>query len=227
MLARGTEETEVDMIGTRRGVISPRRIARWSVLMGVALAAVLLATPAPQALAAKPLSGGFTIAGGAQFTNDNDVVLVSTVKGALQMRFKNVGGTYTTWEPYARSKDWQVSPGDGLKTVEAQYKGSTGARLTVVADITLDTTGPVTSSDYDGTPQRSVTVTLTAVDALSDVVGTWYRVDGRAWVEGNLATLLMCPKRSGLRAGPHTLEFYSTDVLGNVGDMGSAVIVLQ
>lgn len=215
------------MTGTRRGVMSPRRIARWSVLMGVALAAVLLATPAPQALAAKQLSGGFTIAGGAQFTNDDDVVLLSTVRGALQMRFKNVGGTYTTWEPYARSKDWQVSPGDGLKTVEAQYKGSTGARLTVVADITLDTTGPVTSSDYDGAPRRFVTVTLTAVDALSDVSGTWYRVDGRAWVEGDLAALWVCPKRSGLSAGPHTLEFYSTDALGNIGGVERLVVTLQ
>lgn len=227
-VARAAKEMEVDMIRARRGGTAPRRVARWSVLAGIALAAVLLAAPAPQALAGKPLSGGFTIADGAQFTNDNDIVLVSVVRAALQMRFKNLDGTYSTWEPYARSKDWQLSPGDGVKTVEGQYKGSTGARLTVVDDITLDTTGPVTTAEYGTLVGRSVSIMLSPVDALSGVTGTWFRIDGGEWREGTSVSLWLQRKRSGaFSAGAHTVDYYSIDGIGNAGGIERLIVTLE
>jgi hypothetical protein len=215
------------MMDAQRGGAFARRARGAFSLAAVAVLAVWLGLPLASASAARSLSGTFVIAQGVSSTRTPDVTLDPRVRGATLMRFKNAGGAYSAWEPYTASRVWTLSPGDGLKTVEAQFKGVSGSRAVLLDDITLDTTGPATTSDYDGTPRRVVDVTLSSIDALSGVAETWYRVDGGLWREGVFTTLRIRHKRSGLAAGPHALEFYSIDGLGNVGPTGSSVITLQ
>jgi hypothetical protein len=51
--------------------------------------------------------------------------------GGLQMRFKNAdvyGSTFSAWEPYATSKSWQLSAGEGGKKVVVQYRDAANNR---------------------------------------------------------------------------------------------------
>jgi hypothetical protein len=194
-----------------------------AVLLLIVACSALVVAPAH---AAKLLSGTFAVDAGREATTTPDVTLLSQVRGATLMRFRNADGVYTVWEPYVVSRAWALSAGDGLKSVEAQFKGVSGTKVTLVDEIVLDTTGPVTTSDSDGLPHRVVTVSFTPVDELSALASTWFRLDGGVWQEGTTTTMRVWHKKSGLPAGAHTLEFYSTDVLGNVGATGAAVVTL-
>jgi hypothetical protein len=57
-----------------------------------------------------------------------------------QMRFSSDGSAWSDWEPYADSKSWTLSNGDGLKTVHVQFKDGVGnASPPLSASIILDT----------------------------------------------------------------------------------------
>ena len=62
------------------------------------------------------------------------------------------------WEPTRRAKDWHAEPGDGVKTIEAQYKGSTPGRRSRWRHDPLDTVGPVTVAQYVTLPGRIVSI---------------------------------------------------------------------
>lgn len=217
--------TAVTVEGTTGATRATRLLAVSAALM-LGFALVWLAAAPATARAAKALSGTMVVNGGAQSTTSPTATVVAQVRGAKTMRYRNPDGSFTAWETYVVTKALGLGA-DGTKVVEGQFRGSNGARVTLQTTILLDSTGPTTTSDYDGAPRTTVAVTLTASDALSDVGTTWYRLDGSVWREGTTTTLRAFRKKSGLPAGPHTLEFYSTDVLGNVGPTGSSVIVLQ
>ncbi len=40
------------------------------------------------------------------------------------MRLRNEGGTWTVWQPFAANTSWQLSSGNGLKTVEAEMRST-------------------------------------------------------------------------------------------------------
>jgi hypothetical protein len=58
----------------------------------------------------------------------------------LNMSFSNNGVDWSSWQPYADSTLWQLTNGDGLKTVYGRFKDSAGNLSAIVSDtITLDT----------------------------------------------------------------------------------------
>ena len=64
--------------------------------------------------------------------------------GGIQMRFSNNGVEWSDWENYATSKPWNLSGGDGTKTVHVEYRDAAGNKSTPPAtdSIRLDTTDP-------------------------------------------------------------------------------------
>ena len=100
--------------------------------------------------AASP-QGTILINGGAEFTNGSTVSLELTAtdpgtspSGVFEMRFSNDGSTWGAWEPVGPMSVWALSPGDGPKTVHAQYRDgvlneSTGP---ITDEITRDTQPP-------------------------------------------------------------------------------------
>jgi hypothetical protein len=54
--------------------------------------------------------------------------------GVSQMRFTNDGITWTDWEPYATSKPWILTAGNGTKTVYVQFQDSAGNLSGVFSD---------------------------------------------------------------------------------------------
>jgi sugar lactone lactonase YvrE len=107
------------------------------------------ATPLPTATPTNtppPIANQLTINGGALTTTSVDVrldVSASNANGSstgLSMSFSNDGATWSAWQSYAPWALWQLSGEDGLKTIYAHFKNSTGAISSIVSDtIQLDT----------------------------------------------------------------------------------------
>jgi hypothetical protein len=72
----------------------------------------------------------------------------------------------------------------------------------------VDSTAPVTTSDAKATYVSSAAIKLTAIDAGSGVAATYYKLDGGAQATGTSVSTAI--------VGPHTLEFWSADVAGNI-----------
>jgi len=89
-------------------------------------------------------SGAVSVAGGATATGSTTVTLgVSATdpapgEGVTRMRFSNDGSTFSPFRPYATSAAWDLLPGDGPRTVYAQFSDGAGNLSPVVSDtITL------------------------------------------------------------------------------------------
>jgi hypothetical protein len=150
----------------------------------ILLLAILLTIPIVNNIskAADPPSspkGTVIINGGDEYTNSIDVELtVSATDDSLvvEMCFSNDGSTWSPWEPYGESTFWQLSKGDGRKTVYAQFKDDTGltsGNPTPRDSIVLDTVNPVgtilINNGDTSTTNYQVTLTLTSGDERSGV----------------------------------------------------------
>jgi len=99
-----------------------------------------------------PSVTSFAIDGGAEYSADLSVDLAQVVTDAAQMRFSN-DGTWadgeTGWVAYAASSPaWALDAGaDGVRTVSAEFRDSSGIVTPASDTITLDTTPPNPVSD--------------------------------------------------------------------------------
>ncbi|MBI4331240.1 MAG: PKD domain-containing protein [Chloroflexi bacterium] len=93
------------------------------------------------------------------YANSNPVILQLSATddsgSVASMRFSNDGSNWSGWEPYATTRSWSVSAGDGVKTVYAQFKDVAGNVSGVVSrSLILDTTPPnpgtMTATPGDG-----------------------------------------------------------------------------
>jgi hypothetical protein len=153
---------------------------------------------------------------GASFTAGTAVTLTLSAidpVGIASMQFSNDGINYTVEEPFAASRAWTLSSGDGLKTVYVRIRdaslGSGVLYPPVISTITLDTIAPVTTASpitgiYANAP---VSVTLTANEAAS----IYYTTDGST------------PSTASTRhngpisvAATTTIKYFSVDLAGNV-----------
>ena len=94
-----------------------------------------------------PPTGTITIDGGAALTNTTAVTLTLAAtddSGTVsQMQCSNDNVTYSTPEPYATTKSWTLTSGEGTKTVYAKFQDPAGSWSSAVSDtIILDTTAP-------------------------------------------------------------------------------------
>jgi hypothetical protein len=94
-----------------------------------------------------PPQGSMLINGGATSTSSNAVTLTISatdpLSGISQIRFSNDGTwTQSTWEPYANTVSWQLTSGDGTKTVYCQIEDNAGLTTAVSSSIILSTPQP-------------------------------------------------------------------------------------
>jgi len=106
-----------------------------------------------------PPAGIVTINEGAAYTNSPSVALTLSAvdgrgSGVAYMCFSNDGSSWSSWEFYAKSKQWTLTYGDGEKRVYVKYRDYVGLESSPSSDtIILDTTPPTTpiqSSPSDG-----------------------------------------------------------------------------
>ena len=103
---------------------------------------IILDTAAP--------TGSISINGGDLYADSTEVELALSAEdvtsGVAQMRFSGDGSSWSTWEVYAATRLWTLSPADGEKTVYAQYEDQAGNVSTPYSDtIILDTLPPTGS----------------------------------------------------------------------------------
>ena len=122
-----------------------------------------------------PPEGTILINDGAQYTTSTSVTLdlsaTDNGSGVSQMRFSNDEIIYSDWEPYTTPKSWNLSDGDGQKTVYYQIKDKAGLISETYSDtIILTTVGPTGSllinEDAQYTNSTSVNLTLKYNDLL-------------------------------------------------------------
>lgn len=98
-----------------------------------------------------PPTGTVTINNGALYTNSRNVVLTifatDNMLEVVEMKIANYN-SYHDWEPYATSKNWELSVANGTKTVRVKFKDSAGNETAVgVSDTIILDTGLNTGSD--------------------------------------------------------------------------------
>ncbi len=102
---------------------------------------------APGSLDTNPPTGSVTINNNSVYTTSTDVtlsLLSSSTKGVSSMCISNNTDPCSSWEPYTSAKSWQLTSGDGTKSVFAQFKDSAGSTTTIYGDdIILDETPPI------------------------------------------------------------------------------------
>ncbi|MBI5232895.1 MAG: SBBP repeat-containing protein [Deltaproteobacteria bacterium] len=137
-----------------------------------------------------PPTGSISINNGAAYTASTAVTLTlsctDTGSGCAEMAFTNDPAcdpwTWTDWETYGTSKAWNLSGGDGTKTVCAAFKDASGNVSADYTDTIIMDTTPPTGSIYinptltalgsDYTNSSAVTLTLTCQDCTEMRLGS-------------------------------------------------------
>ena len=192
----------------------------------VATASVSLDSEAP--------TGSSIINDGGSFTNTLNVTLHASASdgasGISQMQFSNDDVIWSAWQPYATTATWQLTPGDGTKTVHARYRDHAGnTSIVATTTILLDQTPPVGTVALSpdtmraGTFPRTVTLHLTAVDGLSGI-GVM-QVSNDAGFAGSTWQFFAHSLDWDLKTGVTAYVRYS-DVVGNISNVYSATLQL-
>lgn len=164
---------------------------------------------------------------GATLTNSTAVTLTLTAVdpvGVANMQFSNDGLNYTTEELFATGKSWALAPGDGVKTVYVRFRDKTlpsgNLYPPVTAQITLDTTAPVTTAGpipgtYAAAP---VPVTLST----NETATIYYTIDGTT------PTMASAVYTAPITvAATTTIKYFAVDTAGNVEAVKSGAWVIH
>ncbi|MCX6807139.1 MAG: fibronectin type III domain-containing protein [Candidatus Berkelbacteria bacterium] len=121
-----------------------------------------------------PTGDSISIDSDATYTNSIGATLTLTASdtggsGLYQMAFSNDGSAYSDWENYNTTKSWNLTNGEGVKTVYAKFKDNANNESNPISDtITLDTIAPTGSISIASgqlyTDTTSVDLTLSASD---------------------------------------------------------------
>ncbi len=139
------------------------------------------------------LTGTFYINDDEEMTASVDVSLDFNVTEADSMRFSNEGGDWSDWEVIpagATSAPWTIPPGDGVKTVLAQFKTTGGLSLSLEDDIELDTVRTRVLILEDGGTENSVETILDNAGYTVTMGGPYDEYDGTDFSAFDLVLLL-------------------------------------
>jgi VCBS repeat-containing protein len=93
--------------------------------------------------------------------------------GVTDMRLANEAAPSGAWEPFATSKTWSLSAGDGIKTVYAQFRDAAGNESPAVSDtIFLDTNAPTGTVTIDGGAAEATSIDVAVDLSAADGAGT-------------------------------------------------------
>jgi parallel beta-helix repeat protein len=140
----------------------------------------------------------------------------------LRYRYSSNGTGWTNWTSYGIDEDapwsWSFTGSDGyyqFYSIAVDTQGNVeDPPSSADASTGIDTTKPVTNHTLDGTMGgdgwyvSDVVVTLSAIDNLSGVGSTWYKVDAGYW---HIYTTSFTVSIEG----QHTVQYYSFDGAGN------------
>ncbi len=165
-----------------------------------------------------PPTGSIAISGGAYAKTASVTLLLSASDGGsgLSKMCISNGATCSTWEDFAGTKQWELSPGDEKKTVYARYQDKAGniTPTPYSAEVTLDTTPPdlAVSTLSDGSWTRSEV--LNVAGRVTDNYGmqqfTINGTDTTANPDGTYSYAVV------MQDGANTVTVIATDLAGNI-----------
>lgn len=83
-------------------------------------------------------TGSILISDGADYVSTREVNLTlgceDETSGPGEMKFSNDGISYSEWESFAKSKGWNLTEGDGVKTVYVKYRDKAGNEIGAFTD---------------------------------------------------------------------------------------------
>lgn len=172
------------------------------------------------------INASVAINGGASVTGNSTVNLALSANGVDKMSFSNDGITYSTPEAYAAAKTWQVTPGDGVKTVFVRFQNSINNPVLtydpVTAQITLDTTAPVTNvTPAPAVFLGQVNVTLTANEQGSTIR---YTLDTSDPSTSTTAATYTAPLAISATT---TVRYFALDAAGNAEPAKSGIYTIH
>jgi FtsP/CotA-like multicopper oxidase with cupredoxin domain len=158
---------------------------------------------------------------GAVVTNTLAVTLglgATDPAGVASMQFSNDGVNWSAEEPYAATKAWTLSMGDGVKSVYARFRDKTlptgNLYAPITASITLDTTPPVTTAGPIAGVYSLVPVSVTLTTNEQAII--YYTTDGSAPTMAS--TRYMAPISIAVTT---TLKYFAIDAAGNIEAVNS------
>ncbi|MBI5562411.1 MAG: hypothetical protein HY894_06125 [Deltaproteobacteria bacterium] len=186
---------------------------------------------------AVPPTGTVVINNNGAYANSTTVTLAPAAtdnRAVAEMRFSNDNAAWAAWQAYNASAAWQLAPGDGAKTVYAQFRDAAlNVSLTASDTIALDATAPV-----DGTLSAVAAnaVNSLAWDGFSDA-GSGLNLFKLVYAEG--AAPVSCASGTALYTGigssfvhksvlngvPYAYRVCALDNAGNVSIGATAVYV--
>lgn len=140
---------------------------------------------------------------------------------AESMRFRNEGGSWSSWQAYAENTTWTLSSGNGQKTVEAEISsGANGSGTVRTASDTImlneEFTGPELSASphalsFVGNSADNPTIMTTTltISNVGDELLTWSLSEGP-----DVAWLAASPTNGSLNAGAATAVNVTVDFTG-------------
>ena len=184
-----------------------------------------------------PPAGSVVINSGQTNTTSPNVSLALTYddgdgSGVSGMRFSNNGSTWSSWEKPAATKAWTLLPGDGHKTVRAQFRDRAGNVSSVVSDyIMFDATPPTGSilinNNRSVTASPNVTLNLAWDDgAGSGVSRMRFSNNGSTWSAWEAVAAAKAWTLGGTAPGYYTVRVQYRDRAGLVSDRFSDYIRL-
>ncbi|MDZ4169070.1 MAG: NHL repeat-containing protein, partial [Coriobacteriia bacterium] len=143
-----------------------------------------------------------------------NVVSTDTLSGVERIEYSLDGS------PVATTAGPIAILGGGVHTLQYRAIDVVGnIESTRTATVRIDATAPVTTSNALITTYSSTaTVSLTATDTQSGVALTKWRLNGSTWTTGTVLTV------PGSMLGTHTIEWFSTDAVGNVESIKLATV---
>jgi parallel beta-helix repeat protein len=175
---------------------------------------------------------------GSVIIDDNDTYTTSPVvmltlfgddllSGISQMRFSNDQVFWSSLETYVTNKTWVLSPGDGLKTVYAQFGDNAGVISQTYSDAILLDTLPPTVSIGAPMPNSEIKSSQVTVEWVGTDVGAGIdrydiRIDGSFWT--NIGAV-QGYTFSGLGDGPHTVDLKAIDRVGHESVVSVSFVV--
>jgi hypothetical protein len=95
---------------------------------------------------------------GAAYTNSTALTLTLSSSNAVQMRFSSDNSSWSDWQSYTTSQNYNLTEGDGNYTIYVEFQDNADSVSFANASIVLDTTAPepVPLADWYNTDYRTV-----------------------------------------------------------------------
>jgi hypothetical protein len=163
-----------------------------------------------------------TVGANTGYTNTTVVTLNVAAVNATQMQFSNDGSTWSSWEPYATTKTWNLADGDGAKTVYAQFQDNANQTTATSATVVLDTVAPVPYPYYGW---LSVSDRIIGFDGSGSVDASPIRF---LWSFGDGETAIgISANHTYAAVGNYSAYLTVTDIAGNAATQPFTVYVLD